>query len=90
MGITERKYALSPQYAEVAYRGRGLANGGPQALVSSPVVGFSIFMTSALWSALTSRDWTPSRREFASISFDGHWRVPCSKVPLIHESSHIL
>jgi hypothetical protein len=44
---TAKKYALSPAPSLPEF-GRYLAYGGPQALVSSPRVGCSIFITSAL------------------------------------------
>jgi hypothetical protein len=50
---TAKKYALSPA-PSLPELGRYLAYGGPQALVSSPRVGCSIFITSAL--GIVSRD----------------------------------
>ena len=44
---TAKKYALSPAPC-LPESGRYLAYGGPHALVSSPRVGCSIFITSAL------------------------------------------
>ncbi len=46
-GLAERKYALSPG-PSVASPLMGFAYGGPHARVSSPRVGCSILMTSAL------------------------------------------
>lgn len=44
---TEKKYALSPAPSFPDF-GRYLAYGGPHCRVSSPLVGCSIFITSAL------------------------------------------
>jgi len=44
---TAKKYALSPA-PSLPESGRYFAYGGPQALVSSPRVGCSTFITSAL------------------------------------------
>jgi hypothetical protein len=44
---TEKKYALSPA-PSLPESGRYLAYGGPHCRVSSPLVGCSIFITSAL------------------------------------------